>query len=68
MNRDRRFGLVVGGAFALLGVALALTGSRAAGGVFGALGAALVLLGVAAPARLGPLHRGGWPPRASSDG
>jgi hypothetical protein len=58
MNEDRKFGFVVGGAFALLGSALVLAGSRLAGPVLGGAGALLLLLGAAAPGLLGPLHRG----------
>ena len=58
MNEGRKFGLVVGGVFTLLGVALLLAGSRLTGVAFGSAGLVLVLLGAAAPARLGPLHRG----------
>ncbi len=58
MNEDRKFGLVVGGALALLGSALVLAGSRLAGPVLGGAGALLLVLGTAAPDLLGPLHRG----------
>jgi hypothetical protein len=58
MNGDRKFGLVVGSVFALLGTALLLSGSRPAGRAFATVGLALVLLGAAAPALLGPVHRG----------
>jgi hypothetical protein len=58
MNEDRKFGLVVGGALALLGGALALGGSRLAGPALGSAGALLLVLGAAAPALLAPLHRG----------
>ncbi|HYN43149.1 MAG TPA: SxtJ family membrane protein [Thermoanaerobaculia bacterium] len=58
MNEDRKFGFVVGGAFALLGSALVLAGSRLAGPVLGGAGALLLVLGAAAPGLLGPLHRG----------
>jgi hypothetical protein len=58
MNEDRKFGLVVGGALALLGAALVLAGSRLAGPVLGGAGALLLVLGTAAPGLLGPLHRG----------
>ena len=58
MNADRRFGLVLGGVFVLLGAVLAFRSSRLTGGVLGGFGALLVLLAAVAPALLGPLHRG----------
>lgn len=58
MNEDRKFGLVVGSVFALLGAALWVTGSRLSGGALCSVGLVLILLVVAAPALLGPLHRG----------
>ena len=58
MTADRTFGFVVGGAFALLGVALLVAGSRRAAPVFAALGVVLVVLALAAPAALAPVHRG----------
>jgi hypothetical protein len=57
MNADRKFGLVVGGALALLGSALTLAGSRLAGPVLGGAGILLLVLGAAAPRFLGPVHR-----------
>ncbi len=58
MNADRRFGLVLGGVFVLLGALLAFRTSRLPGGLLGGFGAALVLLAAVAPALLGPFHRG----------
>jgi hypothetical protein len=58
MNEDRKFGLVVGGVFALLGAALLLAGSHLTGMAFGSAGLVLVLLGGVAPVLLGPVHRG----------
>jgi hypothetical protein len=58
MTENRRFGLVVGGAFALLGTALSVAGSRRAGPGLAALGGLLLLLAVAAPGALAPIHRG----------
>lgn len=58
MNADRRFGLVLGGVFVLLGALLAFRTSRLSGGLLGGFGAALVLLAAVAPPLLGPLHRG----------
>ena len=58
MNEDRRFGLVVGGAFALLGaVLLVLLHRRTTGGAFLAVGAVLLLLAFVAPALLALPHR-----------
>ena len=58
MKEDRKFGFVVGGALALLGVALVAFGSRRAGPLLAGAGLLLVLLGAAAPGLLGPVHRG----------
>jgi len=58
MDADRKFGLVVGGVLALLGLALVLAGSRLAGPALGGAGALLLVLGAAAPGLLGPVHRG----------
>lgn len=58
MKEDRKFGFVVGGALALLGVALVAFGSRRAGPFLAGAGLLLVLLGAAAPGLLGPVHRG----------
>lgn len=58
MDADRKFGLVVGGVLALLGLALVLAGSRLAGPVLGGAGALLLVLGSVAPRLLGPVHRG----------
>jgi hypothetical protein len=57
MAEHRKFGFVVGGAFVLLGVALAVAGSRRAGPAIAAVGGLLVLLGATAPAALAPVHR-----------
>lgn len=58
MTEDRKFGLVVGGAFVLLGAILSAAGSRRAGPGFAAVGGLLLLLALAAPAALAPVHRG----------
>ena len=54
----RKFGLVVGGAFVVLGALVALKGHRNAGVALGALGTALAGAGVAIPTLLGPVQRG----------
>lgn len=58
MTENRKFGLVVGGAFVLLGAALVVAGSRRAGPGFAALGGLLLLLAIVAPGALAPVHRG----------
>ena len=54
----RKFGLVVGGAFLVLGLVLRLRDHGTASAVTLALGGALALAGLAIPGRLGPVYRG----------
>ena len=54
----RRFGLVVGAAFAVLGALVALKGHRNAGVALGTLGTVLAGAGVVIPTLLGPVQRG----------
>ena len=54
----RKFGLVVGGAFLVLGLVLRLRDHGTASAVTLALGGALALAGLAIPGRLGPAYRG----------
>lgn len=54
----RRFGLLVGVAFLVLGGLLLRRGHAAAATGAAGLGAALVLGGLAVPGRLGPVYRG----------
>jgi hypothetical protein len=54
----RKFGLLVGGAFLVLGLVLRWRGHVTAAAVAGGLGAALVLGGLVLPTRLGLVHRG----------
>lgn len=54
----RRFGLLVGGAFLLLGVLLWWRTHVTAASVALVLASALIVGGLAAPARLGPVYRG----------
>ena len=53
----RKFGLLVGGVFLLLGVLLWRRTHVTAGWVAGGLGIALLLGGLAVPAQLGPVYR-----------
>ena len=53
----RKFGLLVGGAFALVGLILWRRGHAAAAGTSVALGAVLLAGGLVVPARLGPVYR-----------
>jgi hypothetical protein len=53
----RKFGLVVGGAFLLLGALLWWRAHTEAALIAAVLGAALVLGGLALPAHLGPIYR-----------
>lgn len=53
----RRFGLVIGGAFLVLGALLAWRGSPAAAVVIAGLGGLLWLAALLAPGRLGPVQR-----------
>ena len=53
----RKFGLLVGGAFVLLGVLLWRRGHVTSPWVTGALGCALIAGGLAVPARLDPVYR-----------
>jgi len=58
VNADRKFGLVVGGLFALIGVLLAFWRHRTGwGALLGVPGAVLVLLALVAPALLAGPHR-----------
>jgi hypothetical protein len=54
----RKFGLVVGGAFLLLGALLWRRTHLTAAGVALVIGGGLVIGGLAAPSRLGPIYRG----------
>lgn len=54
----RRFGLVVGGAFLILGAVLAWRTSVVMGSVAGVVGTGLVVAGLAVPTWLGPVYRG----------
>ena len=56
-EEGRKFGLTVGAAFLALSGLLWWRGRHPAAFVFMALGALLVLAGLAAPTRLGPIHR-----------
>lgn len=56
-SEGRKFGLLVGGAFLVIGALMWRRGHLTSAGVAGVLGAALVIGGLAAPARLGPVHR-----------
>ncbi len=58
MTEERKFGLVVGGAFALAGLALVLASKDLAAAVAGGLAAALFLTAAAAPRALAPVRRG----------
>ncbi len=58
MTEERKFGIVVGGAFALLGSVLALFGSRRAGPVLVGIGALLLFAALVVPAALAPVRRG----------
>lgn len=53
----RKFGLVVGGAFLILGAVLAWRTHRVASLVAVGLGSALIVAGLAVPTRLGPVYR-----------
>lgn len=53
----RRFGLTVGGAFALLAAIAGWRGRATVASIAGAAGALLLVLGVAAPARLDGVQR-----------
>ncbi|MEP6687659.1 MAG: SxtJ family membrane protein [Gemmatimonadales bacterium] len=53
----RKFGLLVGGAFLLLGALLWRRTHLAAAWISGGLGVALLMGGLAAPAQLGPVYR-----------
>ena len=54
----RKFGVVVGGAFLVLGAILTWRGHGTAASVVLVLGSALVVAGLALPTRLGPVYRG----------
>ena len=54
----RKFGLVVGAAFVVLGALIALKGHRNAGVGLGILGTTLAGAGIAIPTLLGPVQRG----------
>ena len=54
----RKFGLLVGGAFLLLGALLWRRGHGTAATVVLVLGAGLISAGLTIPARLGPIYRG----------
>jgi Saxitoxin biosynthesis operon protein SxtJ len=54
----RRFGLLVGGAFLVLGALLARRAHLTAASIAVVLASALIVAGLAAPARLGPVYRG----------
>jgi Saxitoxin biosynthesis operon protein SxtJ len=54
----RKFGLVVGGAFLLLGALLFWRSRETAGSIVGLLGVVLILAGLVLPTRLGPVYRG----------
>jgi hypothetical protein len=56
-GEERKFGLLVGGTFVLLGLLLWRRGHPAGAAVSAAVGVALVLGGLAAPSRLGPVYR-----------
>lgn len=56
-REGRKFGLTVGGAFALLGAVLYWRGRATASTGFLAVGAVLILAGIAIPGRLAPVHR-----------
>lgn len=58
MTEERKFGLVVGGAFVLLGLGLAWASPRPFGPVLVAAGCALLLSALVAPPVLAPLRRG----------
>jgi Saxitoxin biosynthesis operon protein SxtJ len=55
-SEGRRFGLVVGGAFAVLGAILLWRGRRWPGYVAGGVGALLIAAGLVIPTRLGPVQ------------
>jgi hypothetical protein len=54
----RKFGLLVGGAFAVIGVLLWRSGHVTAAVAVLVLAGALIIAGLAVPARLGPVYRG----------
>jgi Saxitoxin biosynthesis operon protein SxtJ len=54
----RKFGLVVGGAFLVLGALLAWRTHVVAASVAAAVGSALIVAGIILPTRLGPVYRG----------
>jgi hypothetical protein len=53
----RKFGLMVGGAFLVLGALMWRRGHLSSAAVAGVLGAVLVIGGIAAPVRLEPVYR-----------
>jgi len=57
LSEDRKFGWIVGGAFAVLGALLFWRHRTAAGTVVAALGGALLLLAALAPVLLAAPHR-----------
>jgi len=56
-REGRQFGLLVGGAFLVLGALLLWRGREIAAWVGGGLGTFLVVAGLAIPGRLGPVYR-----------
>jgi hypothetical protein len=56
-REGRRFGLTVGGAFALLGAVLYWRGRTTTSTAFLVVGAVLIMAGIVIPGRLAPVHR-----------
>ena len=58
VTEGRKFGVVVGGAFLVLGAVLTWRGHGTAASVVLLLGSVLIVAGLALPTRLGPVYRG----------